>query len=558
MSVFSTIDVLRIFTLYRRSLMKKYFSKLKFPISIQLIFTALYSITVALFPVINKYLFDNILDRGMGIIPYLVLAYLVLIILNALFQYISRLYEWKVTKDFNIAIKSDLFVHIISLGHRSFSKKKPSEYLSIFNNDIEVLAEDYISAYIDTIKSVLNILVYASALFIFVDPKITIVVMTTSVLAALLPKVMQKSLSQSRKDQLSRLASYFNKVIDLFSGHKRVNAQNIDAFVGEHQGDLHESENKRFYFGKIKTQSDMLNVLGVFFIQLSTFTIVAYLLVEREITIGTGIAAFGYVTSFLAPIRNILMCINCINSTKDTVKETMAYMDSQAMLSNKVNKQQVVKTLEVSKLRFKSDQFSMGPISLRFEKGKKYAITGHSGSGKSTFFRMLDGSLPYESGHIYIDGQDLNNLDVSQYIFSVDQFEHLFQTDFINNISIFKSTDVNNSVIDKVLNNLNPSTRDRISQYDGQGKLSGGEKQIIYLMRMLLADKPVILLDESYASIDKKNIKLLKDFIMSMTDKIIIEITHDTSEENLSHYDQVIVIEDGLTWLDRSSRSRVN
>jgi len=278
--------------------MNRYFSKLKLPISIQLIFTALYSITVALFPVINKYLFDNILENGMSLVPYLVLAYLVLIVLNSMFQYVSRLFEWKVTNDFNISIKSDLFLHIISLEQMKFGNKKPSEYLSVFNNDIEAIAEDYISGYIDLIKSILNILVFASALFIFVDFRITIVVIITTILAAFIPKIMQKKLSQSRKDQLSALSTYFNKVIDLFCGKKRVSSQTINSFVKEHSCELSNSEKKRFLFGKIKTQSDMLNAIGVFVIELCTFSIVAYLLAQGEITVGTGIAAFGYVTSF--------------------------------------------------------------------------------------------------------------------------------------------------------------------------------------------------------------------------------------------------------------------
>lgn len=94
--------------------MKRYFSKLVVPISIQIVFTILYSVTVALFPVLNKHLFDNILAEGMKLIPILIVGYVLLIISNSIFQYISRLYEWKVTNDFNINIKQDLFLHIIS------------------------------------------------------------------------------------------------------------------------------------------------------------------------------------------------------------------------------------------------------------------------------------------------------------------------------------------------------------------------------------------------------------------------------------------------------------
>lgn len=82
------------------AILKRYLSQLKLPILMQIIFTILYSITVALFPVLNKYMFDNILQGGWNLAVKLIVIYLLLIILNSIFQYISRMYEWIVSKNF--------------------------------------------------------------------------------------------------------------------------------------------------------------------------------------------------------------------------------------------------------------------------------------------------------------------------------------------------------------------------------------------------------------------------------------------------------------------------
>jgi len=240
------------------------------------------------------------------------------------------------------------------------------------------------------------------------------------------------------------------------------------------------------------------------------------------------------------------------------VKDTLAYLESTPLVLNRNPVSVSINSLKVSNLKFQSDKFSMKPITLSFERGKKYAITGHSGSGKSTFFRMIDGSLPYESGTIKIDGIDILSLDISEYIFSVDQFEHLFQMDFINNITIFNSVKAEKNTINELLNKLNTATRESILTYKGRDELSGGEKQIIFLLRMLVANKPIILLDETYSSIDKKNIKLIKEFIMNMNDKIILEITHDTSKENLIQYDEIILMEDGEAFIQGENSSMIN
>lgn len=526
--------------------MKRYFSKLILPISIQIGFTILYSITVALFPALNKYLFDHVLKQGMSLVFKLLMGYIVLIILNMGFQYMARLYEWNVSKKFNIMIKNDLFSHISSMKNSEFREKKPAEYLAIFNNNVEAIDEDYINAYIDIIKSAINILIFASALLIFVDARITIVVLALSVATAFVPRIMQSKLSKERKRHLVTLSNYFIKVQDLLSGKKRINVFTYQAFVNEHDSSLVESEEARLNFGKYKTLSDLINALGVFFIEICTFAMVGYLLSRGEITIGTGIAAFGYVTSFLNPIKNILQCVNCINSTKETVEETVMYLDKIETLSPKECSNNIkVEHLALEGVSYEVENFKLDTFSYKFEKGRKYAVVGHSGSGKSTLMRLIDGSNELSDGKILINGSDINFLNRDEYIFSVDQFEYLFQADYLDNVTIYNSMKDEKNLSGKLLDRLNMVTREKVTSYDKVEQLSGGEKQIISILRMLCADRPVILIDESFSSVDKSNAKLLKKYIMELEDKIIIEVTHNTSKENLESYDDVISFEDG-------------
>ncbi len=526
--------------------MKHYIYKLKTPIFIQILFTTLYSITASLFPLLNKYLFDNILQEGASLVIKLVTIYFILVVLNCIFQYVARVYEWKLSKSFFIEIKKDLFDHIISLSSDEFNKRKVTEYLAIFNNNVEVIDEDYLSAYIDLFKSIINILIFTFTLLLFVDWRITIVVLMSSVAIIFIPRIMHKTLSKSREEQLSSLKFYFGKVLDLLSGKKRINKFTVKEIKNEHFLALINSEEKRFIFGKHKTTSDVLNALGVFLVNINTFIVVAFLLVKQEISIGVGIAAFGYTTSFLDPIRNILNCINSINSTEETLKETLSLLDNELLEETHIfDINTNPNNLILKNVSYKIGDFYLDSLDYSFEKNKKYAIVGHSGSGKSTLLKLIDGSIDLSNGQIRIDNTPIEEIDREDYIFSIDQFEYLFQTNFLNNITIFNSMDSDTKLVTNFLDKLNETTKNKIKTYENVNQLSGGERQILGIIRMLVANRPIILMDESFSSIDSNNTKIIKEYIMSLQDKIIIEVTHDIKEDNLNNYDYIIYLEEG-------------
>ena len=522
-----------------------YLSRLKLLIFIQLVFTTIYSITVALFPLLNQYLFDYVLEKGWLLVIKLLGIFLLLILINSISQYISRIYEWKVSRKFFIDIKQDLFEHIVSTNNHEFYKQKPSEYLSIFNNNVEAIDEGYISPLVDIAKSVINILIFSSAMVFFLDWRIALTLFITSVFTALIPRLFRKHLSLRRKEQLNALQHYFGKVVDLLSGKNRIDSNTFAALKKVHKESLLNSEKKRFRFGLYNTFANMLNAIGMFFIQIVTFGLVGYLLVNQEITIGTGIATFGYVSSFLTPIQNILDCTNLIHSTNDTIRQTQSYLSNDLIKKEKNHIHENINTFSVHGISFGNGPFKLFPVNYTFVKGKRYAIIGHSGSGKSTFLKCIDGTISTENGVIIINGEATDNESLHNIIFSISQHEHLFQTDFFNNVTIFGGLKSRWDLVEELLKNLSSETRIKITNYEKIEQLSGGEKQIVGLLRMLVSNRPVIFMDESFSNIDQKNSLLIHDYLFSLENRIFIEVTHDISEENLKKYDHILSFNEG-------------
>lgn len=77
-------------------------------------------------------------------------------------------------------------------------------------------------------------------------------------------------------------------------------------------------------------------------------------------------------------------------------------------------------------------------------------------------------------------------------------------------MTIFNSVNDKNDYVNKLFNKLEITTKNKILNYEEIDNLSGGERQILGIIRMLVADRPIILMDESFANIDVKNTKIIK------------------------------------------------
>ena len=277
------------------------------------------------------------------------------------------------------------------------------------------------------------------------------------------------------------------------------------------------------------------------FLTLSAFAAVAYLLYKREITIGTGDATLGYIESFIYPIREILNDINSINGSKEVRNEIIAFLNQPT--ANTILCKDFNKEISIENVSINYENFCINNLNLVFEKGKKYVIIGHSGSGKSSTIKAISKSLNLSSGKIKIDNKDIDELDLSTLIACVNQTENLFLADFLSNISIFDTYKTDNIKSFSKLMDL--KTWESIASSENCSTLSGGEKQITSILRALNMETPILLLDEPYSAIDIKTAKKINDYLLSLKDKTIILITHKISFEELKNFDMVILMDNG-------------
>ena len=307
----------------------------------------------------------------------------------------------------------------------------------------------------------------------------------------------------------------------------------------------------RFYQAKKITSQDTIKlvIIILFFIRYLKTTI------NRTVQ---NVVLYGKLSESEENIKNILNK-TVINGTKKNITITgdiefknvsFEYnsQDPKVVNASKANNP----TNEEDPLANKEKQKSLENVSFKIKPLDRVAIIGTNGSGKSTIIKLIMGYYNVSSGQILHNG--VNVLDINrEYLRSkiavINQKVVLFNRSIIDNICY--GNNIPKEKVKQILKNLHimrvfknkPEGLETLAGLHGSA-LSGGQKQIIYLLRCYLSNKPIIIMDEPTAAVDSTH----KKYIMKMIDEMakkstLIVVTHDA--EYAASFPTKIYIESG-------------
>jgi ATP-binding cassette subfamily B protein len=192
-------------------------------------------------------------------------------------------------------------------------------------------------------------------------------------------------------------------------------------------------------------------------------------------------------------------------------------------------------------------------LSLEIKPGEKIGLVGHSGSGKTTFTRLLLRFSDLDGGEILIDGQNIARItqdDLRASIAYVPQEPLLFHRSIHENVGYGKADATEAEIIDAAKKaNAHAFIEQLPKGYDtlvGERgvKLSGGQRQRVAIARAILKDAPILVLDEATSSLDSESEALIQDALWKlMEDRTAIVVAHRLS--TIQHMDRIIVLDDG-------------
>ncbi len=197
-----------------------------------------------------------------------------------------------------------------------------------------------------------------------------------------------------------------------------------------------------------------------------------------------------------------------------------------------------------------SEPLVLDGFNLTLEPGRKIALVGPSGAGKTTVVNLLLRFLDPESGSITLGGRDLREYrqeDVRRTIAVAGQESYLFSTSIRENVRLARP-DATDDEVDGALHRAKvgdwvaslPDDADTLVGEEGT-QLSGGQRQRVALARALLSEAPVLVLDEPTAHLDPETAEELVGDILSAVDgRSVLLITH--RPEGLDLVDEVVVL----------------
>lgn len=520
--------------------MEKYFRSVRSLLSISIISDGLVTASSAFLVYIQKMLFDSLASGGEIDLSKYMIALLISIGSIIFFSYITMIFMIKSRVTVGRKMREDFFSAITKYDNKRFNSKSVGEYVSVQGNDIKALSNSYLNSVADLVKSIIMFFVYGVVMFVFINQKVAIIILILSLFSALIvPKITKKRLSKKHRDYLRDTGECNSKTMDLLNGFTLINSNTRDKFNEIFNKYINRNAKVELVFRRIYSLASVLSSMSTYIINGVAVIVAISMIYSGEITIGSAVASIGFINLFAEAIGIFIYASNGSKSHKEIKSKLMEMLNVEPL--NLVEKTQFDSAIEFMNVSIDYDDFSIKNISYRFNKGKKYAIVGGSGSGKSSLVKALVKEIQTNHGQILIDNQDISKLDVSPIISYVSQDEHIYADNFHNNVTCFDSYCSNR--LPYITQILEKDFLGMIKNNENSSTLSGGQKGCIKFFRSYLDDKEICIYDEVFAAMDNETMTRFKDYVLK-SDKTIIVITHKLSDD-LTGFDDVIVLDKG-------------
>jgi ATP-binding cassette subfamily B protein len=459
----------------------------------------------------------------------------------------------KVTKQ----MRSDISGKINRLPMSYYNKTSTGDVLSRVTNDVDTIGQ--------SLNQSLGNFVHAIVLFVgsLVMMLTTNVTMTlTAVLASLIGfTFMFMIMGRSQKyftRQQKCLGKLNGHVEEMYAGHTVIKAYNEE----ENSGKTFDELNHDLYESGLKAQclAGIMQPLMGFVGNLGYVAVCVVggaMALNGKISFGVIVAFMMYVRYFTQPLSQIAQAMQSLQSAAAAGERVFEFLEAEEMTdeSGKTAKLQNIKgDVEFDHVKFGYDDSKViiHDFSAKAKSGQKIAIVGPTGAGKTTLVNLLMRFYELQGGDIKIDGlstKDLKREDVHSQFCMVLQDTWLFEGTVRENL-VYCAENVSDEKITKACKavGLDHYIRTLPNGYDtvlnDQVNLSQGQKQQLTIARAMIADKPMLILDEATSSVDTRTEQQIQNAMdMLMENRTSFVIAHRLS--TIKNADLILVLKDG-------------
>ena len=552
-----------------KKLLKNYLSKYKFKLLLIFVFSIASTIFTIVGPKIlgnaTTEIFNGIVSKysgGSGInfenIANILINLLILYTLSMAFGAIQGFLMTNVAQKISFKMRNDLIEKINKLPMNYFDKKKNGEVLSIITNDIDTLQANLnqsITEIITSVCTVVGILIMMFSIS-FVMTLISLVILPiTMVIIAFIVKKSQKYF----KEQQDFLGHVNGQVEEVYGGHNIVKVFNGD----KKEIEKFEEQNSFLYKSSWKSQflSGMLHPIMNFMGNISYVFISiigGYYAVQGKITVGNIQSFIQYNKQFNHPISQIAEISGILQSMAAAAERVFEFLGEREEIqfienAKKIDNIEGNIKFENVKFGYNPDNIVIHNFNADIKKGQKIAIVGPTGAGKTTMVKLLMRFYDLNDGAIYIDGNNItqfNRGDIRKIFGMVLQDTWLFSGTIKDNIKYGNNNATDTEVIEAAkaahihhyIKTL-PNGYDMVLNEESSN-ISAGQKQLLTIARVILANPKILILDEATSSIDTRTeIEIQNAMDNLMEGRTSFIIAHRLS--TIKNADLILVMEHG-------------
>ena len=487
----------------------------------------------------------------------ILLTVLGLYLLSALFMFIEGWLMSNISQNLTYDIRKDISKKINTLPMGYFEQRTVGETLSRVTNDVDTLGQSLNQSFTQIIANTTMVLGVLVMMFT-ISPLMTLIAIVILPVSGVLLGALTKASQKYFTGQQKSLSDVNGQVEESYAGQNIIAAFNhkdksIKEFNAKN-GELYATSWKaNFFSGLMFPVINFVGNLGYVGIVFSGGLLVA------KGTIGVGdIQAFiQYIRNFTQPIGQIAQSMTEIQKMAAAGERVFEFLDAKD--------EEVVETTEVIENKegnvifdhvrfgYVEDQIIIKNFTSDVKKGEMVAIVGPTGAGKTTMVKLLMRFYELNGGSISIDGKDISKLskeELRSYFTMVLQDTWLFKGTIMENLRYGRLNATDEEVIEAAkAAHIHHFIKTLPGGYDMElnedaSNISQGQKQLLTIARAILADKPILILDEATSSVDTRTEVLIQKAMNKLMEgRTTFVIAHRLS--TIRNADKILVLKDG-------------
>ena len=450
----------------------------------------------------------------------------------------------------SLAVEASVMMRILSLPVNFFRKYSSGELSSraqSVNSLCNMLLDNFMSVGLTSLMSLIYIMQIFSFARVLVVPSIIIILST--VIIGVVASLMQIDISRRR---MKIAAEESGMAFAMLNGIQKIRLSGSEKRVFARWAQKYSEDARLQYNPPLFIK---LNSVLVTAISLIGTIILYYLAVRYGVSVSDYVgfnAAYGMVMGAFSSLTSIALSIAGIRPVLEMAEPILKAEPEVAADKEMVTR--VSGSIEVNHVSFRYEEntpYVLKDLSLKIKAGEYVAIVGRTGCGKSTLIRLLLGFEKPETGAVYYDRRDLASLDprsLRKQIGVVIQNGQLFQGDIFSNITISAPQltladaweAAETAGIAQDIRDMPMGMQTVISE--GQGGVSGGQKQRLMIARAIAPKPRILIFDEATSALDNKTQKQVSDALDRLKSTRIV-IAHRLS--TIKNCDRILVMESG-------------